>query len=160
MSRRGGFMGAIALSEALIIAQWTSDCWPPKWNNYTICCPSRPFCPTPLRTTDINKDGWHVCMSSYCTKMNTLIPQTWMLPSCAQDVIWRRTMPNLAANKVAVQSCPFSSLIGSMTRLSCKNENSSTGAYKDVKRTTLNINYLWKRVNSLVSACEGGTDHY
>lgn len=50
-------MGAIALSEALIIAQWTSDRWPPKWNNYTIRCPSRPFCPTPLRTTDINKDG-------------------------------------------------------------------------------------------------------
>lgn len=143
MSRRGGFMGAIALSKALIIAQWTSDCWPPKRNNYTIRCPSRPFCPTPLRPIDIDKDGWHVCMSSHCTKIKTLMPQTWTLPSCVQDIIWRRTMPNLADKKVAVLSCPYSSLIGSITRLSCKKENSSTRAYMNVKRTTLNINCLW-----------------
>lgn len=146
------------LSEALIIAQWTSDRWPPKWNNYTIRCPSRPFCPTLLRTVDINEDGWRVCMSSYCKKMNTLMPQTWMLPSCAQDVIWRRAMSNLAANRVAVQSRRYSSLIGSITRLSSKNENSSTRAYTNAKRT-LNINYLWKRVN-LSYACGRGTDHY
>lgn len=120
--------------------------------------PITPILPPP-RAIDINKDGWHVCMSSYCTKMKTLMPQTWMLPSCAQDVIWRRTMPDLAANKVAVQSCRYSGLIGSITRLSSKNENSSTRTYTNVKRTTLNINYLWKRVN-LLYACGGGTDHY
>lgn len=29
-------MGAIALTEVLIIAQWTSDHWLLQWSNYTI----------------------------------------------------------------------------------------------------------------------------
>ncbi len=48
MSWRGGFMGAIALTVALIIARWTSDHWLPQWSNYTIHCPLHPFCSGPV----------------------------------------------------------------------------------------------------------------
>lgn len=42
MNREGGFMGAFALPEALIIAQWL-----PQWSNYAIRCTLHPFCPGP-----------------------------------------------------------------------------------------------------------------